>query len=253
MPPLGKSSSRIVVRTIAGIVAILAAFAAAVAGILAPYLLAAHVAKTSVLALLAVVTFGAIAWLGMRFCAGLWRTISPARFATLTSGALTVVFIAVLYLLVLRSTPLHFTEVKPAEGARYWHLPTGSTISYQEFLPPANVAVRPEPIVFLHGGPGLRFMPFDSDAYGGFAADGFRVYLYDQAGSGASEFLAHAKDYTIARFVDDFGGSPASTTCRPNDFDRSFYGLSVGGELHGQISDPCQQGRIPFSRPDLGC
>ena len=203
MPPLGKSSSRIVVRTIAGIVAILAALAAAVAGILAPYLLSAHVAKTSVLALLAVVTFGAIAWLGMRFCAGLWRTISPARFATLTSGALTVVFIAVLYLLVLRSTPLHFTEVKPAEGARYWHLPTGSTISYQEFLPPANVAVRPEPIVFLHGGPGLRFMPFDSDAYGGFAADGFRVYLYDQAGSGASEFLAHAKDYTIARFVDD--------------------------------------------------
>ena len=37
MPPLAKSSRRIVVRAIAGIVAILAALAAAIAGILAPY------------------------------------------------------------------------------------------------------------------------------------------------------------------------------------------------------------------------
>jgi hypothetical protein len=61
----------------------------------------------------------------------------------------------------------------------------------------------PDPIVFLHGGPGLRFAPFDSDIYGSFAADGFRVYLYDQAGSGASTLFPHIRDYTVARAVED--------------------------------------------------
>jgi pimeloyl-ACP methyl ester carboxylesterase len=41
-------------------------------------------------------------------------------------------------------------------------------------------------VLAIHGGPGARFAPFDSDSYGSLAADGFRVYLYDQAGSGAS-------------------------------------------------------------------
>jgi proline iminopeptidase len=121
----------------------------------------------------------------------------------MTSGALTVILFISLYLLVLRPGSPRFVEVIPATNAHYWHLRTGSTISYQEFLPPSNIAVHPEPVVFLHGGPGLRFAPFDSDAYGGLAADGFRVYLYDQAGSGASAFFPHVKEYTIARAVED--------------------------------------------------
>ena len=201
--PTIANSRLIVARTIAVIIALVAILVALIAGILAPYYLSVHIVQTSLLALAALVTFAAVAWLGMRLCAALWRTKNPRRFATLTSSALTFGFFGALYLLVLRPTPLHFTEVKPSVGAHYWHLPTGSTISYQEFLPPANIAMKPDPIVFLHGGPGLRFMPFDSIAYGGFATDGFRVYLYDQAGSGASDFLAHAKDYTIERFVDD--------------------------------------------------
>jgi pimeloyl-ACP methyl ester carboxylesterase len=59
------------------------------------------------------------------------------------------------------------------------------------------------PVVFIHGGPGARFAPFDSDAYGSLAADGFRVYLYDQVGSGSSALLPHIKDYSIARSVED--------------------------------------------------
>lgn len=108
-----------------------------------------HIAQTSLLVLLALVTFAAVAWLGMRLCTALWRSLRPARFASVSAGALTVGFFVALYLLVLRPTPLHYSEVIPA--------------------------------------------PFDSDIYGGFAADGFRVYLYDQAGSGASiRVAAHA-------------------------------------------------------------
>ncbi len=120
-------------RIIAVIVGLLTLAAALIAGILAPYFLPVRVATVYLLTLLALVSFGAIAWLGMILCAALWRTKNPARLATLTSSALTLGFFGALYLLVLRPTPLHFTEVKPAEGAHYWHLPTGSAIAYQEF------------------------------------------------------------------------------------------------------------------------
>jgi proline iminopeptidase len=57
--------------------------------------------------------------------------------------------------------------------------------------------------VYLHGGPGVRQAPFDQEIYGSFAASGFRVFLFDQAGSGLSAFLPHIRDYTIARSVAD--------------------------------------------------
>ncbi len=63
--------------------------------------------------------------------------------------------------------------------------------------------MKPEAIVFLHGGPGVRQGPFDQDIYASFAANGFQVSLYDQAGSGLSGFLPHVRDYTVARSVAD--------------------------------------------------
>jgi hypothetical protein len=74
MPPLAKSSRRILVRITAVIIALLAVCAALLGGILTPYFLSAHVAETSLLTLLAVATFGAIVWLGMRLCGALWQT-----------------------------------------------------------------------------------------------------------------------------------------------------------------------------------
>src|SRR5581483_6815494 len=97
----------------------------------------------------------------------------------------------------------HVAPVVPFGNTRYWRLSTGSRIAYSEFDPPAGVAVRPVPIVFLHGGPGLRQGPFDQRAYGALAADGFRVFLYDQAGSGLSDTLPHVRDYTVRRAVAD--------------------------------------------------
>lgn len=204
MPLVAESRRRrIVVRVLAALIALVAMVAALIAAILAPYYLSIYVAQTALLVLSGIATFAAVAWLGMRLCAALWRSHGPVRFASMSSGVLTGAFSVALYLLVLRPNPLHFTEVIPVAGTRYWQLPTGSRIAYLEYEPPAGVAVKPDPVVFLHGGPGLRFAPFDGDFYGKFAADGFRVYLYDQAGSGASPILAHIEDYTIARFVED--------------------------------------------------
>jgi pimeloyl-ACP methyl ester carboxylesterase len=193
----------ILLRTIAVIAGLLAVAAALAAAILAVYYGAVFIAQTSILTVIALVAFAAIAWLGIRLGAALWRSDKAARFASISAGALTLVFFIALYSMILRPIPLRYTDALPAENGKYWHLPTGSTISYQELLPPVGVAVKPEPIVFLHGGPGVRFMPWDSPIYGAFAADGFRVYLYDQAGSGASALLPHSKDYTIERFVED--------------------------------------------------
>jgi hypothetical protein len=90
-----------------------------------------------------------------------------------------------------------------ASDGRYWQLPTGSVIAYSEYDPPQGVAVKPEAVVYLHGGPGARQAPFDQQIYGSFAANGFRVFLYDQAGSGLSGFPPHLRDYTVARSVAD--------------------------------------------------
>ena len=203
IPSSDKPPRRIFLRTIAVIVGMVAVLVALVAGILAPYYLSAYIAQTALLTLTAVVAFGVVAWLGMRLSAGLWRIDKPARLAILTSGVLTVVSVIALYFAILRPLPLRYTDVVAAENGKYWQLPTGSRISYQEFIPPSGTEVKPDPIVFLHGGPGFRFGPFDSDIYSTYAADGFRVYLYDQTGSGASTRLRHVRDYTIARAVED--------------------------------------------------
>jgi proline iminopeptidase len=116
---------------------------------------------------------------------------------------LTIIFFGWLYVWVIRPSGSHFPEAVPYANTRYWQLPTGSLIAYSEYDPPQGMAVKPEAIVYLHGGPGVRQGPFDQDIYGTFAASGFRAFLYDQAGSGLSGFLPHLRDYTVARSVAD--------------------------------------------------
>jgi proline iminopeptidase len=65
------------------------------------------------------------------------------------------------------------------------------------------VPVKADPIVFLHRGPGIRATDYDHRFYRQSARDGFRVYLFDQAGSGLSDRFPHATDYTVERFVAD--------------------------------------------------
>jgi pimeloyl-ACP methyl ester carboxylesterase len=176
--------------------------ALAAAGLL-PFYLAAKSSSVPLLAFISLFAFASVAWCGARLCLSIWRASNAAKLAVIAGGFLTCVFAIAIYLAILRPHSLHLPEAPPFENTKYWQLSTGSRIAYSEYDPPSGVAVRPEPIVFIHGGPGLRQGPFDQLAYGGLAADGFRVILYDQAGSGLSGLLPHVRDYTIARAVED--------------------------------------------------
>jgi len=180
---------------------LLAVGAAVGASLLTPYFLAALTANILLLTISAVASFALFTGVGTKlalFCLGTGRRLT----ATL-SGLLTLIFLGWLYVLVLRPSASHFAEVVPYANTKYWELPTGSVIAYSEYDPPLGVAVKPDAIVYLHGGPGVRQAPFDQDLYGSLATNGFRVFLYDQAGSGLSDFLSHLRDYTVARFVAD--------------------------------------------------
>jgi len=107
-----------------------------------------------------------------------------------------------LYSEILRPLPGHSESAKPPANTHYWQLATGSHIAYWVYDPPAGVAVKPEPIVFLHGGPGLHVTANSHRFYSQFARDGFRVFLFDQAGSGFSDRLP-VKEYSFKRAVAD--------------------------------------------------
>ena len=189
-------------RAAAVLIFLMAVAAALAAGVLAPYFLAARTASILLLTLSGVTSFAVLTWAGTKLgllCWGAERKRLPA----VMSGLLTILFLGSLYLEVLRPSGSHFPQVVPYANTKYWHLPTGSVIAYSEFDPPPEVAVKPDAIVYLHGGPGVRQGPFDQDIYGSFAANGFRVFLYDQAGGGLSGFLPHLRDYTVARSVND--------------------------------------------------
>src|SRR5579872_573613 len=176
--------------------------AALAAGLITPYLLAARTANIPLLTLSAVISFALATWFGTKLTLLCWGS-NKRRLTVAISGLFTLILFGCLYFGVLRPSSSHFAEVVPYANTKYWQLPTGSLIAYSEYDPPQGVAVKPEAIVYLHGGPGVRQGPFDQDIYGSFAASGFRVFLYDQAGSGLSGFLPLLRDYTVARSVAD--------------------------------------------------
>jgi pimeloyl-ACP methyl ester carboxylesterase len=186
----------------AGILFIATVVAALCAAIWLPYFLARWWTNIPLLALISVLSCFLVLWVGARASARAWGALRGARFASQTAGVLTLAFVVSLYWLILKPTP-DPGNPPPFENTRYWQLPTGSRIAYSEFDPPPGMTVKPDPIVFLHGGPGVRQAPFDQSIYGSLSKEGFRVFLYDQAGTGLSDFLPHVRDYTFKRAVDD--------------------------------------------------
>lgn len=167
-----------------------------------PYILASRSASIRLLTFSSVATFGLLMWFGGEAAFTLWGARRPRRSAIFLSGMLTPLFLAALYAAILHpSAPL--PDVRPYPNTRYWQLTTGSLIAYSEYDPAPGIAENPIPIVYLHGGPGARQTSTDQAIYGSFAAQGFRVFLFDQAGSGLSGFLPHVHDYTVERCVAD--------------------------------------------------
>ena len=180
------------------LIGIVLAFAASV---LVPYFLAGWISGIPTLVVSAIIAVVVIGWGSAWAAARIWRLVLRTRFILIATGVLTALFIGALYIAVLRPTP----EV-PVTGAsastKYWLLPTGSQIAYSEYDPAPGIDIKPEPILFLHGGPGMAISPFEKTFFQQFAADGYRVYLFDQAGGGLSGFLP-PRQYTVSRFVED--------------------------------------------------
>ncbi|MEU7859253.1 alpha/beta hydrolase family protein [Nonomuraea sp. NPDC049141] len=101
----------------------------------------------------------------------------------------------------LHAPPGDPAPLEPAAGQREWRLATGSQLAYVRLAP--KRVTRPEPVVFLHGGPGLADLAGDSAFFAGLAADGYTVYVYDQLGAGRSERLADPRGYSLPRDVAD--------------------------------------------------
>jgi proline iminopeptidase len=194
----------LLIRSAFALLLFLLAFATALfAGALLPYLVAAWSANIALLALSAISAFALVTW-GGGWLAGLaWHAKKRTKFANNFSMILSAAFVVALYFAILRPSPTRLADPIGFSDTRYWKLPTGSRIAYIEYDPPTGMAVNPNPVVFLHGGPGMRIGPSEIEFFGSLAAHGFRVLLFDQAGSGLSDFLPKVSDYTMARAVAD--------------------------------------------------
>ncbi|MEQ7123724.1 alpha/beta hydrolase [Actinopolymorpha sp. B11F2] len=90
---------------------------------------------------------------------------------------------------------------EPVAGQASVLLPTGSRIAYVRR--PATTREHAEPIIFLHGGPGVPDLAGDTAYFGQLTRDGHDVYVYAHIGSGASARLADPAEYTMDRHLAD--------------------------------------------------
>ncbi|MGP3957679.1 alpha/beta fold hydrolase [Nonomuraea sp. 3N208] len=100
----------------------------------------------------------------------------------------------------LRPAPSH-APLAPVAGQREWRLQTGSKLAYVRLAP--KRVTRPDPVVFLHGGPGVADLAASSAFFGKLTADGYQVYVYDQIGAGRSARLRDPRGYGLTRDVAD--------------------------------------------------
>ncbi len=86
-------------------------------------------------------------------------------------------------------------------GVQYWNLATGSRIAYIKLKP--EKPTHTEPVVFLHGGPGVSDLEGDATYFGKLHEEGYVVYVYDQLGAGRSSRLQDPSGYSIERDASD--------------------------------------------------
>ncbi|MEV0235516.1 alpha/beta hydrolase [Nonomuraea sp. NPDC050786] len=89
----------------------------------------------------------------------------------------------------------------PVAGQREWRLPTGSELAYVRLAP--KHVTRPDPVIFLHGGPGVADLAASAAFFRKLTADGYQVYVYDQLGAGRSARLPDPRGYGLTRDVAD--------------------------------------------------
>lgn len=133
----------------------------------------------------------------------------------------------------------------PVDGQGFWVLPTGSRIAYVRVG--AVRSARRDPVVFLHGGPGVPDMKGDAAFFGRLARDGRDVYVYDQVGTGRSSRLADPRGYTVGRDAADLEAIRRRVGARR----MVLVGHSYGAQLAARyLADhPDRVSRVVFSSP----
>lgn len=146
----------------------------------------------------AILVSGGLLLNGVLSVAGLRQLLrlTPRATATITAGLLALQ--ATAFLLPLHDVP----APAPQAGVRFWPLPTGSRLAYLQ-LRHKGQHRQSEPVVVLHGGPGIPDLAGDARFFAPLADLGYDVYLYSQLGSGPSTRLDDPRGYGIDRDVAD--------------------------------------------------
>lgn len=134
---------------------------------------------------------------------GFWLVLRSRRPRPRMLGTLSGVFTLVLVtaLAILAPPTVRQPGPPPLAGVAYWDLSTGSRIAFVTLA--ASSGPRRNPIVVLHGGPGIPDMAGDAAFFGQLTGLGFTIYVYDQLGSGRSARLADPIGYGVGRDVAD--------------------------------------------------
>jgi proline iminopeptidase len=185
------------------------------------------------------ITFGGVNLVTRRLGHKRRRVVSVA-----VTAASTLLVVAGLVFALL---PLHDPVISPTpvRGQQSWELPTGSRIAYVKV--PAAGPRRPDPIVFLHGGPGVADMAGDAAYFGQPARDGFDVWVYDQVGVGRSARLHDPTGYTVGREVADLEAIRQRIGAQRLILIGYSYGSTVAAAYLAQHPDHVE--RVVFSSP----
>lgn len=145
--------------------------------------------------------------------------------------ALFTAFVIYTIIPVASGLPVKTPADLPGITTRYWQLKTGSRIAYYKFDASPGVNKKTTPVIFIHGGPGAYIRQLETNFFSSFTADGYDVYLYDQAGSGRSGLLPKS-DYSHQRNIQDFEAILNTINARQY----IVIGQSYGGAMLADIT-----------------
>jgi len=131
---------------------------------------------------------------------------------------------------------------------QYWDLPGGSHIAHVHY--PGIGPHQPDPVIFLHGGPGGYLVDHPQAAdrfYESVARLGFDVYLYDQIGSGRSARLSDPRQYTVDRHIRDLEAIRRMVRAQRMILVGDSWGASLAANYIAQHPDRCA--KAIFSGP----
>src|SRR5262245_48276777 len=127
--------------------------------------------NASLLVGIALVVFCMVNFIGQCILLG-WRFTKR----TLANQSVSVLILfSIFYLAILM--PTNGEKLPDLADVQYWNLATGSRIAYIKVEP--EKPTQAEPIIFLHGGPGIADLEGDATYFGILREDGYTVYVYD--------------------------------------------------------------------------